>query len=175
MKSGSGSGGGVCVCGGARSGPGGEVSARESFAVRPRGECECEGEARRSIVIARPLPLSPRNVRGVIGLEPNANTRGGGGRESESRERCDANWCRSITGACWEQFGMASASASWCCCRCDGLVCSDLEDGFSGAAIVPVACCRRLNVSLDELAGEGMSCRDRVGVQGGCDADLGSG
>jgi hypothetical protein len=57
---------------------------------------------------------------------------------------------------------------------------SDLEDGnggFSGEAIVavPVACCRRLNLSLGELAGEGMSCRDRVGVHGGCDADLGFG
>ena len=175
MKSGSGSGGGVCVCDGARSGLGGEVSARESFAVRRRGECE--GEARRSIVIARPLPLIPRDVRGVIGLEPNANTRGGGGRESESRERCDANWCRSISGPCWEQLGTASRSCCCCCCCCGGggPVWSDLEDGFSGAAIVPVACCRRLNVSLGELAGEGMSCRDRVGAHGGCDTDLGSG
>jgi hypothetical protein len=81
---------------------------RESFAVRRR---RLEGEAR-SIVIARPLPLSPRAVRGVIGLEPNANTRGGG-RESESRERCDASWCRSISGA-WEQLGGASSrSRSW--------------------------------------------------------------
>jgi hypothetical protein len=106
VKSGSGGGesGGVCVCGGARSG--GDDSARESFAVRRRRD---EGEAR-SIVIARPLPLSPRAVRGVIGLEPNANTRGGG-RESESRERCDASWCRLITGATWEQLG-ASRSRS---------------------------------------------------------------
>lgn len=165
-SSGGGESGGVCVCGGARNV--GDDSARSSFAAVPR-RCR-EGEAM-SIVIARPLPLNPRAVRGVIGLEPNANTRGGGGRESESRERCDASWYRSITGA-WEQLGASrSRSRSRCCGG------GDLEDGdggFSGAGIVPVRS-RRLNLSLGGLIGEGMSCRNRVGVQGGCDADLGSG
>ena len=79
--------GGVCVC--ARRSAG-DDRARDS-ATAPRGET-------RPIVITRPLPLSPRAVRGVIGLEPNANTRVGW-RESESRDRCcDASWCKSITG-----------------------------------------------------------------------------
>jgi len=144
--------------------------ARDCFDAPP-------GETK-SAVIARafpfPLSLGLLAVRGVIGLDPSANARVGW-RGIESRDRCDASRCRSISGAAGASAGAGErrSSRSRSRCRRGSLrSLSELEDradvSFAGAAIVAVVWSRRLNLGLGEPAGEGMSCRDRLC---GCDAD----
>ena len=175
VKSGSGDSGGVCVC---ACGWGGDDRARDRL-VAPllRGETGSAVFARAFLPL--PLFLGLLAVRGVIGLDPNANTRDGR-RGCESRDRCDASRYRSITGAAGTCVGAgeggSSRSRSRCRRACGRSLC-ELDDGpdvaISGAAIVPVDWSRRWNLGLGEPAGEGMSCWDRVcsaGVQSGCDA-----
>lgn len=160
---------------------GGDDKARDGFAG-PRGETTAAVIAR-----ALPLPLSMggRAVRGVIGLDPKANTRVGW-RVIESRDRCEddfASWRRSMSGdgtaGLGAGAGVRRSSRSRSRSRrrrtspASGGSLSDLQDSLSGVAVVWDR--RRLNLVLGEPTGDEMSCRDRAGVRSGCDADPPSG